>query len=169
MRITEVEAYRHPDDTASHCRMGRTKRNAPMWGRAGHVYMYLCYGIHMMLNIVTNDTDEGAAVLVRSCEVVEGHDLVAQRRGGLTSATSLAGPGKVGAALLLDTKWSGHALYKPGEFVLRDAPPPARIARAPRIGVEFASAKDRRALYRFADADSLAVSHRKALRVWPGT
>src|SRR5436190_21713428 len=72
LRITEVDAYCHPNDTASHCRMGRTPRNEPMWGPAGHAYVYLCYGMHHMLNIVTNARDEGAAVLIRSCEPVAG-------------------------------------------------------------------------------------------------
>src|SRR5688572_26549600 len=72
LRITEVEAYRHPDDSASHCRMGRTPRNAPMWGPPGHAYVYLCYGIHSMLNFVTDREGEGAAVLIRSCEPVRG-------------------------------------------------------------------------------------------------
>src|SRR3954453_1323710 len=80
LRITEVEAYRHPNDTANHCRMGRTPRNAPMWGPPGHAYVYLCYGIHRMLNLVTNDEGEGAAVLIRSCEPVAGLATVAERR-----------------------------------------------------------------------------------------
>lgn len=164
LRITEVEAYRHPDDSASHCRMGRTKRNAPMWGPAGHVYVYLCYGIHMMLNIVTDQPDEGAAVLIRACEIVEGHAVVAERRGGIIGPNSLAGPGKVGAALGLDVSWSGHPLFKKGALVLREGPAPARIACGARVGVDFAAPRDRRALYRFADADSLSVTHRKLLR-----
>src|SRR6476646_9919401 len=66
LRITEVEAYRHPNDSASHCRMGRTARNAPMWGPPGHAYVYLCYGIHCLLNLVTGQEGEGAAVLIRA-------------------------------------------------------------------------------------------------------
>jgi DNA-3-methyladenine glycosylase len=80
LRISEVEAYRWPDDTASHCRMGRTARNAPMWGPPGHAYVYLCYGMHHMLNVVTNREDEGAAVLIRACEPIEGVQTVITRR-----------------------------------------------------------------------------------------
>jgi DNA-3-methyladenine glycosylase len=70
LRITEVEAYRHGGDTANHCRFGRTARNAPMWGPPGHAYVYLCYGIHQMLNLVTDEDGRGAAVLVRAAELV---------------------------------------------------------------------------------------------------
>jgi DNA-3-methyladenine glycosylase len=59
LRITEVEAYRYPDDSANHCRRGLTARNAPMWGPPGHAYVYLCYGLHQMLNLVTNRDGEG--------------------------------------------------------------------------------------------------------------
>ena len=103
LRITEVEAYR-PDDSASHCRMGKTARNAPMWGPPGHAYVYLCYGMHHMLNIVTNRDGEGAAVLIRACEPVRGLPLIEERRGACAGPALLTGPGKVGAALELDTR-----------------------------------------------------------------
>ena len=72
LRITEVEAYRWPDDSASHCRAGRTSRNAAMWGGPARAYVDQCYGIHQMLNIVTNPDGQGAAVLIRGCEPVQG-------------------------------------------------------------------------------------------------
>ena len=90
LRITEVEAYAWPDDTANHCRMGRTARNAPMWGPAGHAYVYRCYGLHAMLNVVTNAEGEGAAVLVRACEPVAGHATIAERRRGPAIQTTPA-------------------------------------------------------------------------------
>ena len=92
LRISEVEAYCYPDDTASHCRMGRTPRNSPMWGPPGHAYVYLCYGMHQMLNVVTNAPGEGAAVLIRSCEPVSGHALIKARRGGIEGPAALTGP-----------------------------------------------------------------------------
>jgi DNA-3-methyladenine glycosylase len=164
LRITEVEAYRYPGDTANHCRMGRTPRNAPMWGPPGHAYVYLCYGMHRMLNLVTNAEGEGAAVLIRSCEPVAGHALIAERRRGLQGPTSLAGPGKVAAALALETTDSGLALFSDGELSVLDAPPVARMLVGPRVGIDYASAKDRRAPWRMAAADSDWVSYRKGLR-----
>ena len=80
LRITEVEAYGGPEDSASHCRFGRTPRNAPMWRTGGRAYVYFCYGMHHLLNVVTGAEDEGAAVLIRSCEPVAGLNQVRARR-----------------------------------------------------------------------------------------
>jgi DNA-3-methyladenine glycosylase len=164
LRITEVEAYTGPDDTASHTRMGRTARNASMWGPRGRLYVYLCYGLHSMLNVVAGAREgEGAAVLVRSAEVVEGHAVVAARRGGRTDPQATAGPGKVGAALALHVSLDGHPLYEPGGIELRWGTPPERVLAGPRVGVGYASAEHQRAPWRLADGDSLAVTARKAL------
>jgi DNA-3-methyladenine glycosylase len=165
LRITEVEAYCSPEDTASHCRMGRTARNAPMWGEPGHAYVYLCYGMHNMLNLVTNQVGEGAAVLIRSCEPVEGLALIAKRRGGQRGPISLTGPGKVGAALALDTSFSNHALYERGGLYLREGDAPAAVVAGPRVGIAYASAKDQRAPWRFAIADNAWVTQRKQLKL----
>ncbi|HEY2733355.1 MAG TPA: DNA-3-methyladenine glycosylase [Polyangiales bacterium] len=163
LRISEVEAYRHPNDSASHCRMGRTPRNEPMWGPAGHAYVYLCYGIHQMLNVVTNEHGEGAAVLIRSCEPVSGHALIKQRRGGLEGPVALTGPGKVGAALALDASCSGQALFHRRGLRLLDAQPPAAILVGPRVGIGYATEEHQRAPWRFAIADSPWVSQPKGL------
>lgn len=164
LRITEVEAYCHPDDSASHCRMGRTPRNEPMWGPAGHAYVYLCYGMHHMLNIVTNDRDEGAAVLIRSCEPVSGVETIAARRGALTGPVALTGPGKVGAALALDRTFSGRPLFRRRGLRVLDGEPPAGILVAPRVGIGYATPEHQRALWRFAAAGTPYVSVRGTLR-----
>ncbi len=163
VRITEVEAYR-PGDTANHCRMGRTTRNAPMWGPPGHAYVYLCYGMHQMLNLVTNEEGEGAAVLIRACEPVRGLGTIQKRRGDKEGPVLLTGPGKVGAALALDTSFSGHPLFRRGGLEVRDAEPPTRILVGPRVGIDYASAAHRRAPWRLAVGDSEWVSHRGALK-----
>lgn len=165
LRISEVEAYRHPDDSASHCRMGRTKRNAPMWGPPGHAYVYLCYGMHNMLNLVTNAEGEGAAVLIRSCEPVAGHALLsARRKMAPDDPRLLTGPGKVAAALALDTSHSGLPLYRRGELVLLDGDAPSSIVAGPRVGIAYAKPEHRDAPWRFAIGASTWVSHRKSLR-----
>ena len=163
LRISEVEAYCHPDDSASHCRMGRTARNQPMWGPPGHAYVYLCYGMHHMLNVVTNREGEGAAVLIRACELVSGVEVVAGRRQGISGPSALTGPGKVGAALGLTLRCSGASLCDDGDLYLLDAPQPERILHGPRVGIGYAAPKHQRAPWRFALADNAWVSHRKTL------
>jgi len=163
LRISEVEAYCYPGDSASHCRMGRTARNAPMWGPAGHAYVYLCYGMHVMLNIVTNGEGEGAAVLIRSCEAVAGLDVIRQRRGGIDGPNALTGPGKVGAALGLSIRDSGASLLDRHALHLLDAPQPQRILAGPRVGISYAKPEHQRAAWRFALADSAWVTQRKTL------
>ena len=165
LRITEVEAYRHPGDTANHCRFGPTARNAPMWGPPGHAYVYLCYGIHQLLNLVTDREGEGAAVLIRACEPVAGLELVMQRRGMDKSGPALlTGPGKVGAALGLDTGSSGASLFNGAGLTVRDAPSPERLLVGPRVGVDYAEPAHRDAPWRIAIADTPWVTQRKTLR-----
>lgn len=164
LRITEVEAYRWPDDTANHCRAGRTARNAPMWGPAGHAYVYTCYGLHQLVNVTAGLDGEGAAVLIRAAEPLRGWEIVRSRRGGRTGPGVLAGPGKVGAALDLDPSWSHHPMTLPGGLELREGPAPTRVLVGPRVGVEHAAPAHRDAPWRLADGDSAWVSQRRALR-----
>lgn len=165
LRITEVEAYL-PGDSASHCRAGRTARNAPMWGPPGRVYMYLCYGLHHMLNIVTDDEGVGAAVLVRSAELVAGEALVRARRNWSKDLGPelLTGPGKVAQALGLDPSFSHHPLFSPGGLELHAAPAPRPLVTGPRVGIDFAEPEHRDAPWRIADAESRWVSARRTLR-----
>ncbi len=164
LRITEVEAYRWPGDTACHARSGQTPRNAALWGPPGRAYVYLCYGVHSLLNVVTGEAGNAQAVLVRACEPLEGMSYVVQRRRGTTGPTLLAGPGKVGQALALDATWSGHPLYQPEGLTLCAGPVPAAIAVGPRIGIDFAAPEHRALPWRFADAGSRSVTQRGALR-----
>ncbi len=146
LRITEVEAYRFPGDTANHARMGRTPRNAPMWGPPAHAYVYLCYGIHHMLNFVTGPEGHAAAVLVRGGVVVVGHDLVRERRPD----GRCDGPGKLAAALALTTAHTGTALGTVIQvFARRDSP---KVETGPRVGIDYASEADRLAPWRVLDA-----------------
>lgn len=160
LRITEVEAYRWPGDTANHCRAGRTRRNEPMWGPAGCAYVYLCYGMHWMLNLVTGDTGEGAAVLIRSAEIESGLAIVRRRRAGLQGPPLCAGPGRLAAALGLDARFNHHPLHVHGGLEVCEGEPPAAILEGPRVGIDFASPGDRKAPWRLAEASSKWVTHR---------
>lgn len=163
LRITEVEAYRHPGDTANHCRVGPTPRNAPMWGPGGRLYVYQCYGLHQLLNVVTGRPGEGAAVLVRSAEIVEGRQ-VAEARGVRPDPRGLVGPGLVGRALGVDPTWSHHPVTEPGGVELHAGPAPGAIRCGPRIGVGYASEADRAAPWRIAAGETRAVARPRALR-----
>ncbi|KAL2629106.1 hypothetical protein R1flu_013792 [Riccia fluitans] len=158
LRITEVEAYR-PNDTACHARVGKTPRTEPLFGPAGHAYVYLCYGIHYMLNIVADRVGVGAACLIRSCCPVAGLKTIQDRRGLVTEKpVLLTGPGKVGQALGLTTDWCNHPMYLPGGLEILDSPLPEKILVGPRVGIDYADPKDIAALWRFAVADTPWVS-----------
>src|SRR5512134_619099 len=160
LKITEVEAYRWPDDTACHGRHGRTERNAALWGPPGTAYIYVCYGIHPMLNLVTGEEGEAQAVLVRACEPVKGLATIRRRRGGLTGHALLDGPGKVGAALALDLSFSGARLYVRGPLEVHRGETPTQVLAGPRVGIAYARPEHREAPWRFAAGGTRWVSRR---------
>lgn len=167
LRITETEAYRFPNDSANHCRVGRTPRNLAMWGPPGRAYVYLCYGLHTLLNLVTDRDGEAAAVLIRGAEPLSGLATIRARRGIETDdpAALLAGPGKIGQALGIDTSYSGHALYERGDLVALEGEPVADVLIGPRVGIDYARPLDRAAPYRFGDPASRAVTRKREM--WP--
>ncbi len=125
--------------------------------------MYVCYGIHQMLNLVTDVDGVGAAVLIRAAEPISGLEVVRSRRGNRRGPVLLTGPGKVGAALALDTGWSHHPVFEAGGLECRVGSPVVAVVEGPRVGIEYASPTDRAALLRFAAADSSWVSYRRGL------
>ena len=164
LRITETEAYKWPPDTACHAKAGITERTAPLFGPPGRAYVYLCYGIHNLLNLVTGEDGQAQAVLVRACAPLQGLDIVAERRGGKRGPSALDGPGKVGQALALDTGWSHHDVTRRGGLEVRRGEPPRGLLVGPRIGIDYALQEHRVLPWRFAEADCRWVSHRKRLR-----
>lgn len=148
-RITETEAYVGEHDLASHSSKGRTARNEAMFGPPGRAYVYLIYGMHHCLNVVTGKADEGQAVLLRAAEPLDGWD------------ADLRGPGRLARAFGLTRAHDKADLVRgPGGLRVHGgegAPP--RIEASARIGVDYA--KDwTHAPLRFHDADSLHVSRR---------
>lgn len=105
VRLTEVEAYHGAGtgaepDPGSHARMGRTARNATMWGEPGHLYVYLSHGIHSCVNVVCAPDGQAGAVLLRAGEVIAGEDAAFARRPAARAARDLArGPGRLGDAV----------------------------------------------------------------------
>lgn len=150
--ITEVEAYRGVDDRASHAFGGRrTQRNEMMYHEGGVVYMFLCYGMHSMLNFVTNVEGVPDAVLVRGILPTHGEELMLQRTGKKHVTPALTdGPGKLCKALGL-TRADNGVLLDGHTIWLEDrgcAIPDGLVRITPRIGVDYAG-EDALRLYRF--------------------
>jgi DNA-3-methyladenine glycosylase len=148
VRLTEVEAYHGLGtgpvaDLGSHARMGRTARNATMWGEPGHLYVYLSHGIHSCVNVVCGPEGTAGGILLRGGEIVEGTDAAAARRPAARTARDLArGPGRLGDAIGLR-----HPLHDGIDAItgeprhgavarldLREVPL-AGIGTGPRVGV----------------------------------
>jgi DNA-3-methyladenine glycosylase len=132
--ITETEAYISEKDLACHCKAGRTPRTFPMYGEAGHAYVYFTYGNHWMLNAVTEQEDFPAAVLIRAIQPIEGVEVMSARRNGRDTF----GPGKLTKAMgiaksenTLDlTEANGGLWIEAGIFV-----PDKSVTIGPRVGL----------------------------------
>lgn len=144
-RIVETEAYEGPTDLACHARAGLTDRTWPLFGPAGHAYVYLVYGMHELFNVVCR-SGKGHAVLVRACEPISG----------LPEGTRLDGPGKVSKGLGITREDTGRAVLGGRLHLLPRATTP-RIAVSARVGVGFSGDWALRP-WRFFDAKSAHVS-----------
>ena len=137
-RIVETEAYVGHEDKACHASRGRTPRTEIMFGRAGHAYIYMIYGFHYMLNIVTEATDFPAAVLIRAAEPLEGL-LVMQSRRRTEQLHSLAsGPGRLCQAFAIDRTLNGNDLCGKILYLEDHGEPAPKIITTSRIGVDYA-------------------------------
>ncbi len=136
--ITETEAYRGEEDLGCHARAGLTGRTRPMYGPPGHAYIYFTYGMHWMLNFVTETQGFPAAVLVRAIRPVEGLDVIAGRRRPQPPERWTDGPAKVCQALNIDGRQNGLDLCAPGAeiFVERgEIVADASVTTGPRVGL----------------------------------
>jgi DNA-3-methyladenine glycosylase len=137
--ITETEAYIDQTDLACHARFGRTQRTAVMFGSPGRAYVYFTYGMHWMLNIVTEVEGMPAAVLIRAIMPVEGIDIMQARRGRPDPPSRLVnGPGKLAQAFGIDQALNGGDLcaLRAPLFVERAAPAPdSNVRIGPRVGL----------------------------------
>lgn len=125
-RLSEVEAYDGPLDRASHAFRGRTPRNKPMFEAGGIAYVYLIYGIHHCLNVVTGPQGYPAAVLIRGAELDGDGD-------------SASGPGRLTRAFCIDRTLDGASLLGPELWLEEGEPvPDRRVRRTARIGVDYA-------------------------------
>jgi DNA-3-methyladenine glycosylase len=162
-RIVEAEAYRGPDDRAAHSFGGRrTARTEVMFGAPGHVYVFFVYGMHWHLNLVTGKIGDPHAVLLRAVEPLHGIELMAERRDMNPARRELTnGPGKLCQAFGIGRSVYGSDLCGPEAVYLAESPRPARVARSPRIGVDYAGEWAARP-FRFFDPESPYVGKLRA-------
>lgn len=129
-RITETECYLGEEDTACHAHSGKTSRTEVMYREGGLAYVYLCYGMHNLLNIVTGPEDSPQAVLIRG---VEG----------------FSGPGRLTKAMGIDRSMNGVSFVASDLMWLEDDGVRPVLDATPRIGISYASPEDQQRLWRF--------------------
>lgn len=134
LRISETEAYCGEADTACHAHKGRTKRTEVLYQEAGRIYVYLCYGMHWLLNFVTGDKDRPQAVLIRACEGAEG-------------------PGKLTKKLMVDGHFNNTSVFTQTELWVEDDGECFELVTDTRVGIGYASKEDQERLWRFKIKD----------------
>jgi len=162
-RIVETEAY-HQDDEACHAfgfkNRKKTNRVAHFFGPAGVTYVYLNYGIHKLLNVITGPDKEGSAVLIRALEPLEGIEMMRANRGGIDDRNLGNGPGKLTQALGIELSHNQIDLFEPSapiSFKSRASKKPLQLDHGPRVGITKATGY----LWRFAERGSPYVSKAK--------
>ncbi|MDR1773575.1 MAG: DNA-3-methyladenine glycosylase [Clostridioides sp.] len=134
LKITETECYFGEEDTACHAHKGKTKRTEIMYYEGGFAYVYLCYGIHNLLNVVTGEKDHPEAVLIRG---VDGYN----------------GPGKLTKAMNIDRSLNGENLITSNKLWIEkdgnDTKDNFEVKKAKRIGIGYASEEDKNKMWRF--------------------
>ena len=158
--IVETEAYLGADDPASHAARLRTGRVEAMWGEPGIAYVYRSYGIHAMLNVVTEPLGETGAVLIRALEPVFGVDLMRARRGIEDERLLCSGPGKLCEALAISLDLHGTDLVSSDRLWISPGETPRDVSTSGRIGISRGQAHP----WRFWVTSNPHVSaHRRAL------
>lgn len=141
--IVETEAYKAPEDKACHAHLNRfTKRTKVMFEEGGCAYIYLCYGIHHLFNIVTGKIGQAHAVLIRAVEPLVGIEHIMERRGFATKSYQLTnGPGKLTQAFSISKKLNSESLIENEKSIWIEEPTenkPFTILSSPRIGIDYA-------------------------------
>ena len=129
LRISETEAYWGEADTACHAHKGRTKRTEVLYADAGTIYIYLCYGVHWLLNVVTGDAEDPQPLLIRAC-------------------VDAPGPGRLTKALSITGELNRRSICG-DELWIEDDGMPCEVVTDKRVGIGYASQEDQDRLWRF--------------------
>ncbi len=160
--ITETEAYAGKGDQACHAHLGRfTKRTKVMYETGGIAYIYLCYGIHHLFNIITNKKNNADAVLIRAIEPTDGINFMLERRNMEKIKKNISsGPGNVSQALGITKKYNAQSILQNDIKIYKTEHQPSLVADK-RIGIGYAG-EDADLLWRFYDKDSKYVSKKRS-------
>lgn len=134
LRITETEAYNGEADTACHAHKGRTKRTEVLYADAGTIYIYLCYGVHWLMNVITGDKDDPQGVLIRACEAADG-------------------PGKLTKRLGITGQQNRDSAVTSEQLYFADDGFRCEVVTDKRVGIGYASREDQDRLWRFKMGD----------------
>ncbi|MGN0665999.1 MAG: DNA-3-methyladenine glycosylase [Huintestinicola sp.] len=134
LRITETEAYRGEEDTACHASKGRTPRTEILYGESGIIYVYLCYGIHWLMNVITGEKEQPQGVLIRACR-------------------DYSGPARLTKQLRIDRSFNGQSIADNDVICIADDGYRTDIIRKKRVGIDYADEYYRDILWRFCDSD----------------
>lgn len=156
-RIVETEAYCGAEDSACHAHRRRSPRTEAMFGPAGHAYVYLVYGMHWLLNVVTEPEDSPCAVLIRAVEPTANEAVMRATRQAAGRQLS-NGPGKLTRALTIDKPLYGHDMTQADKLWISKATHDAKIASGPRVGIDYAQPEHRDAPWRLWLEDNPWVS-----------
>lgn len=155
--IIETEAYDGMQDLACHARVGKTKRNQVMFGKAGHAYVYFTYGMHWCLNVVTGEIGYPAAVLIRALTPIEGLEIIVQNRGKVERKNWTNGPAKLTQAFQINRQQNGidltgqkdHLWVEDGEEIADQF-----VQVGPRVGIDSTPEPWRSMPWRFQISDA---------------
>lgn len=130
LRITETEAYRGEEDTACHAHKGRTRRTEILYGESGVIYVYLCYGIYWLMNVISGEAEQPQGVLIRACAGYEG-------------------PGRLTKQLAVDGSFNRRSAWDDPDIWFEDDGLDCAIITDKRVGIGYASEEDQNRLWRF--------------------
>lgn len=162
--IVEAEAYRGEEDQGCHARAGRTPRTQVMYGPPGHTYVYFTYGMHWMLNFVTEEEGFPAAVLIRAIMPTEGISIIASRRNTQSQKRWTDGPGKICQALGIDGGFNGADLCSPKAQLFveyGESIPDQSVTKGPRVGLNSVPEPWKSIPWRFLVSDGYFVMEKQ--------
>ena len=165
--IIEAEAYQGEEDLACHARSGRTARTEVMYGPPGHAYIYFTYGMHWLLNCVSDKEGMPAAVLIRAIDPIEGLDFIAKQRKGVSQKQWCNGPAKLCKSLVITGKLNGYNLMSHNDTLWIENAEPINdcdILSGPRVGIDNVPEPWKSIPWRFMIKDFQSILPKQKIR-----